>query len=755
MADTDAAYRDESEENEEATGAAAAEEGAPESDEEAERAQWSGGEADTDEEDEDDQYGDEVPTDDDDEIGEDGEDVEEEAQDDDASEDCYEAGSEKGEEEEEEPDDDDEEEEEEVTKIKKEEEEEEEEKGEGESDADLDSVGLYDDLLGFDEDGVGSSKPSAARGDGVTETKKKPFFETLGLLPRVLKGMKVMKMEKPTLIQQKALPLMLQKKNVIMLGKPGAGKTMSYVVYIAHTVLRKKQIDETPRIRAVVVVPSDAVAHAVHKSFSLILKACNSILACTMTNSLDQESVEKALSKKPDILIGTPTFFLKFRNSFNLSGVDFLVLEDFDQTVGAGLGAATARFAESLPPTCQGFLATSSTNTELAHFRVDILRAAAIVHLRAPPTLPNNVTEHNITLHAYNDKFLVIYAMLRLRMVHGKLLIFAATVDRCIRLKLLLKRFEIPCEVLNCDLPLNARQRTVEMFNKNAFPILITNFRALRSEPMQPAAKKPRQIGPPGNKNGMGLFHFRNVDAVLNFDCPLHVAGYLSIARTCVNEGKKLTVITLHVPKYDPQWTEIAARRKAAGTPIPFFHLNTEAVEGFRYRVEDVKRSIRFANIRDERVAAIRGVVNSSAEVSSFLSKHKHTLPRFLKSKSKAKPRRISPISAVPSYLFNPLTADLPDFMPDEEVEAAQKAAEEAAKAKKHGKRGGRGASRVRGTRVPAVRDGKGGALWVWTKSTEGGASESGTAARGGARGRGRGRGGRGGARGGGGRGAL
>lgn len=55
------------------------------------------------------------------------------------------------------------------------------------------------------------------------------------------------------------------------------------------------------------------------------------------------------------------------------------------------------------------------------------------------------------------DKFLLIYTLLRLRLVQGKTLVFVGALDRCYRLKLFLEQFGVPACVLNSELPVQSR----------------------------------------------------------------------------------------------------------------------------------------------------------------------------------------------------------------------------------------------------------------------------------------------------------
>jgi len=72
-----------------------------------------------------------------------------------------------------------------------------------------------------------------------------------------------------------------------------------------------------------------------------------------------------------------------------------------------------------------------------------------------------------------NDKFLILYSLISLKLIKGKSLIFVNDIDRCYRLKLFLERFSIRGSVLNSELPQNTRFHIVEEFNRGVFDILI------------------------------------------------------------------------------------------------------------------------------------------------------------------------------------------------------------------------------------------------------------------------------------------
>jgi len=104
------------------------------------------------------------------------------------------------------------------------------------------------------------------------------------------------------------------------------------------------------------------------------------------------------------------------------------------------------------------------------------------------------LTEYSVRVASETDKFLVLYALLRLGVIennndggggghrHGKkTLFFVATTERAYRLKLFLERFSLRSALLNDELPLNSRLHALEQFNRGLFDYLIATDVASRS----------------------------------------------------------------------------------------------------------------------------------------------------------------------------------------------------------------------------------------------------------------------------------
>ena len=83
-------------------------------------------------------------------------------------------------------------------------------------------------------------------------------------------------------------------------------------------------------------------------------------------------------------------------------------------------------------------------------------------------SLPSQETlqQFQINLNKDFDKYLVLLAFLKLKIVRGKSLIFACGTDRCYKMKLFLKQFGISAIVLSSELAASSRHNAVQQFNK-------------------------------------------------------------------------------------------------------------------------------------------------------------------------------------------------------------------------------------------------------------------------------------------------
>lgn len=105
-----------------------------------------------------------------------------------------------------------------------------------------------------------------------------------------------------------------------------------------------------------------------------------------------------------------------------------------------------------------------------------VLHNAVILKLEEPqlPIDNGQLVQYQIKIDE-EDKFVLIYALFKLKLIHGKSIIFVNNVDRCYKIKLFLEQFQIPVCVLNSELPVASRCHIVEQFNKGIYEAIVAS----------------------------------------------------------------------------------------------------------------------------------------------------------------------------------------------------------------------------------------------------------------------------------------
>lgn len=157
-----------------------------------------------------------------------------------------------------------------------------------------------------------------------------------------------------------------------------------------------------------------------------------------------------------------------------------------------------------------------------------VLRNPVVLKLKNSD-LPDTEQLSQFTIKCgYDEKFLLTYTLLKLRLLRGKTLIFVNDVDGCYKLKLFLEFFSINSAVLNSQLPTQSRQHIVDQFNKGIFDYVIASDEAVNSTISRGTRKRKKKDEQEDNEYGISRgVDFKQVMNVLNFDFPENSKAYV------------------------------------------------------------------------------------------------------------------------------------------------------------------------------------------------------------------------------------
>jgi ATP-dependent RNA helicase DDX56/DBP9 len=104
-------------------------------------------------------------------------------------------------------------------------------------------------------------------------------FHDLGLDDRLLKAVAKLGWAKPTLIQEKAIPLALEGKDLLIKAKTGSGKTAAYALPLLQKILQSKSSDTgEPVIRGLVIVPTKELSSQATKNLKELSASCSRLV---------------------------------------------------------------------------------------------------------------------------------------------------------------------------------------------------------------------------------------------------------------------------------------------------------------------------------------------------------------------------------------------------------------------------------------------------------------------------------------------
>ncbi|KAL2777107.1 putative ATP-dependent RNA helicase DDX56 isoform 2 [Daubentonia madagascariensis] len=451
-------------------------------------------------------------------------------------------------------------------------------------------------------------------------------FEHMGLDPRLLQAVTDMGWSRPTLIQEKAIPLALEGKDLLARARTGSGKTAAYAIPMLQLLLHRKATGPVVEqaVRGLVLVPTKELARQAQSMIQQLATYCaRDVRVANVSAAEDSASQRAVLMEKPDVVVGTPSRILSHLRQDNLKlrdSLELLVVDEADLLFSFGFEEELKSLLCHLPRIYQAFLMSATFNEDVQALKELVLHNPVTLKLQESQLPgPDQLQQFQVVCETEEDKFLLLYALLKLSLIRGKSLLFVNTLERSYRLRLFLEQFSIPTCVLNGELPLHSRAA-------------------------DPEAGVARGID------------FHHVSAVLNFDLPptpeayIHRAGRTARAN---NPGIVLTFVLPTEQAHLEKMEELLSGENGAPILLPY-QFRMEEIEGFRYRCRDAMRSVTKQAIREARLKEIKEELLHSEKLKTYFEDNPRDL-QLLRHDLPLHPAVVKPhMGHVPDYLVPP-----------------------------------------------------------------------------------------------------
>lgn len=210
-------------------------------------------------------------------------------------------------------------------------------------------------------------------------------FTELGLDDQIIEAIGYMGFEEATPIQEKAIPVVIEGKDLIACAQTGTGKTAAFILPVLHRIYTAKK--KNPGTKALVVCPTRELALQIEKQiqgFSYFL-GIHSIAIYGGGSGKEFEQQKKAVSQGADIIVATPGKLLSHLNlgyaKFNT--IDYFILDEADRMMDMGFrddimkinsflpkDKQTLMFSATMPPKIRDMSKSILNNPEQISFEI-------------------------------------------------------------------------------------------------------------------------------------------------------------------------------------------------------------------------------------------------------------------------------------------------------------------------------------------------------------------------------------------------
>lgn len=305
-------------------------------------------------------------------------------------------------------------------------------------------------------------------------------FEDLSLSRPILTAVEEEGYTTPTPIQQQAIPVVLEGRDVVGCAQTGTGKTAAFAIPIIHNLHRlvgngsKRKV-----IRALIVTPTRELALQIGESFETYGKY-TPIRQLTIFGGVSQIPQVDQLKRGVDVLIATPGRLLDLHKQgfIDLDHLHVLVLDEADQMLDMGFINDVKKIVKLTPDNRQTLLFSATMPLQIRELAEMFLTDPTSVQV-APISSTAERVEQRLYYVDKSEKRNLLYHLIRNEKLE-QLLVFARTKHGADNVVRALRKKGVAAEAIHGDKSQSARQRVLEAFKKHEVGVLVATDIAAR-----------------------------------------------------------------------------------------------------------------------------------------------------------------------------------------------------------------------------------------------------------------------------------
>ena len=200
----------------------------------------------------------------------------------------------------------------------------------------------------------------------MEDEKESKSFADLGVNEMLCKACDSLGWKSPSKIQQEAIPVALEGKDVIGLAETGSGKTGAFAIPVLHTLLANPQ-----RLYALVLTPTRELAFQISEQFEALGSSIG-VKCAVIVGGIDMMQQSLALAKKPHIVIATPGRLidhLENTKGFSLRSIKYLIMDEADRILNMDFEEEVDKILKIIPKERNTYLFSATMTKKYKNYR--------------------------------------------------------------------------------------------------------------------------------------------------------------------------------------------------------------------------------------------------------------------------------------------------------------------------------------------------------------------------------------------------
>ncbi|MDD2557834.1 MAG: DEAD/DEAH box helicase [Desulfuromonas sp.] len=335
-------------------------------------------------------------------------------------------------------------------------------------------------------------------------------FEELDIPEQLRRGIEAQGFTELTAVQEQAIPLALEGKDIAAQAQTGTGKTAAFIIS-TYTRLMRSSSKTGRQPRALVIAPTRELVAQI-ASDAEGLSADSPITMKAVYGGMDYDKQRQALAAGVDVIVATPGRLIDYakQNVFNFSQIEILVIDEADRMFDMGFIKDLRFILRRLPPydQRQTMLYSATLSPRVMELAYDFMNSPVKIQIE-PEHLASTSIEQMVYHVGRSEKVPLLLGLLKAQMAGGKVMIFANTKRETEYVTGVLKENGHKAALISGDLSQPKRMRILQDFKDGGVDILVATDVASRG------------------------IHIDDVTHVVNYDVPQDPEDYVHrIGRT-------------------------------------------------------------------------------------------------------------------------------------------------------------------------------------------------------------------------------